>query len=77
MAKYVLHMYNNQPPVLLVYGMLSVSGGKQTLEEYFRLMNRQFTDHEWQTIRSGADDWAKIAMFTRHWVAGIIISRQF
>ncbi|XP_078721204.1 L-aminoadipate-semialdehyde dehydrogenase-phosphopantetheinyl transferase isoform X1 [Lampetra fluviatilis] len=41
--------------------------GRQTTEEFFRLMSRQFTPLEWRTIRSGGSDWEKLGLFYRHW----------
>ena len=34
----------------------------------FRLMRRQFTDHEWEAIRWPEDEWDQLAAFYRHWV---------
>lgn len=44
---------------------MEYKGGKQ-LCEFFRIMNRQFTTSEWQTINKG-DDNERIKMFTRLW----------
>ncbi|KAM9319474.1 L-aminoadipate-semialdehyde dehydrogenase-phosphopantetheinyl transferase [Gastrophryne carolinensis] len=41
--------------------------GSSSIQEFFRLMHRQFTDKEWYTIRSMAGDWAQLDMFYRHW----------
>ncbi|XP_044753855.1 L-aminoadipate-semialdehyde dehydrogenase-phosphopantetheinyl transferase [Coccinella septempunctata] len=44
---------------------MEYKGGKE-LSEFFRIMNRQFTSNEWQTINQGTDEY-KIKMFARHW----------
>ncbi|XP_018103788.1 L-aminoadipate-semialdehyde dehydrogenase-phosphopantetheinyl transferase isoform X1 [Xenopus laevis] len=41
--------------------------GSSSIEEFFRLMNRQFTEKEWNSIRSMNNDWARLDMFYRHW----------
>lgn len=41
-------------------------GGKN-LNEFFRLMSRQFSPFEWRTIRSGLTELEQMAMFNRHW----------
>ncbi|XP_053677141.1 L-aminoadipate-semialdehyde dehydrogenase-phosphopantetheinyl transferase [Anopheles nili] len=45
---------------------LEYSGGK-SLDEFFRLMTRNFSDDEWRYIRSRADDDAKLQAFMRNW----------
>lgn len=37
------------------------------LQEYFRLMNRQFAVSEWETIRGEPSDNLQLEMFYRHW----------
>lgn len=41
-------------------------GGKN-LNEFFRLMSRQFSAFEWGTIKSGCTELEQMAMFNRHW----------
>ncbi|XP_038673585.1 L-aminoadipate-semialdehyde dehydrogenase-phosphopantetheinyl transferase isoform X1 [Scyliorhinus canicula] len=41
--------------------------GSSSVTEFFRIMNRQFTDHEWNTIKMAGDEWAQLVMFHRHW----------
>ena len=37
------------------------------LSEFFRLMTKQFTDKEWQTIRKSGKDEQQLQTFFRHW----------
>jgi len=39
----------------------------ERLDEFFRLMRRQFTDAEWDTILGHPSDQTRIASFYRHW----------
>ncbi|XP_069747326.1 L-aminoadipate-semialdehyde dehydrogenase-phosphopantetheinyl transferase [Narcine bancroftii] len=41
--------------------------GSTSVKEFFRIMNRQFTDYEWNTINMAGDEWAQLDMFYRHW----------
>ncbi|XP_067842244.1 L-aminoadipate-semialdehyde dehydrogenase-phosphopantetheinyl transferase isoform X2 [Heptranchias perlo] len=41
--------------------------GSSSVAEFFRIMNRQFTDHEWNTINMAGDEWVQLDMFYRHW----------
>ncbi|XP_043547761.1 L-aminoadipate-semialdehyde dehydrogenase-phosphopantetheinyl transferase isoform X1 [Chiloscyllium plagiosum] len=41
--------------------------GSSSVAEFFRIMNRQFTDYEWKTIKMAGDEWAQLDMFYRHW----------
>ncbi|XP_078258631.1 L-aminoadipate-semialdehyde dehydrogenase-phosphopantetheinyl transferase [Rhinoraja longicauda] len=41
--------------------------GSTSVAEFFRIMKRQFTDHEWNTIHTAGDEWEKLDMFYRHW----------
>ncbi|XP_078401634.1 L-aminoadipate-semialdehyde dehydrogenase-phosphopantetheinyl transferase isoform X1 [Cetorhinus maximus] len=41
--------------------------GTSSVTEFFRIMNRQFTDHEWKIINMAGDEWAQLDMFYRHW----------
>uniref|UniRef100_UPI00398F0D13 L-aminoadipate-semialdehyde dehydrogenase-phosphopantetheinyl transferase isoform X2 n=1 Tax=Pristiophorus japonicus TaxID=55135 RepID=UPI00398F0D13 len=41
--------------------------GSSSVAEFFRIMNRQFTDHEWNTINMAGDEWAQLDMFYRYW----------
>ncbi|KAE8627598.1 hypothetical protein XENTR_v10007062 [Xenopus tropicalis] len=41
--------------------------GSGSIKEFFRLMDRQFTEKEWHSIRSMNSDWAQLDMFYRHW----------
>lgn len=45
---------------------IDYSGGK-TLEEFFRIMNRQFSQNEWIQIRDGFDERSKLTTFCRNW----------
>ncbi|KAG9331091.1 hypothetical protein JZ751_020264 [Albula glossodonta] len=41
--------------------------GSSSVSEFFRIMNRQFTDHEWTTIKASGPEWTQLGMFHRHW----------
>ncbi|CAM4549205.1 unnamed protein product [Leuciscus chuanchicus] len=41
--------------------------GSGSTQEFFRIMNRQFTDLEWKNIRTAGSDWDQLDMFYRHW----------
>lgn len=41
--------------------------GSSSVQEFFRIMNRQFTDLEWTNIRTAGSDWDQLHMFYRHW----------
>ncbi|XP_056613575.1 L-aminoadipate-semialdehyde dehydrogenase-phosphopantetheinyl transferase isoform X2 [Triplophysa dalaica] len=41
--------------------------GCSSVQEFFRIMNRQFTDLEWTNIRAAGSDWDQLDMFYRHW----------
>ncbi|KAG8452960.1 hypothetical protein GDO86_004677 [Hymenochirus boettgeri] len=41
--------------------------GSGSIEEFFRLMNRQFTEKEWVSIKSMNSNWDQLDMFYRHW----------
>lgn len=39
----------------------------KNIQEYFRVMNRQCADKEWETIKCEPDELSQIKMFYRHW----------
>ncbi|XP_069496824.1 L-aminoadipate-semialdehyde dehydrogenase-phosphopantetheinyl transferase isoform X2 [Ambystoma mexicanum] len=41
--------------------------GSGSIEEFFRIMNRQFTDTEWKSIKSMESEWTQLDTFYRHW----------
>lgn len=45
---------------------IEYAGGK-SLEDYFRIMKRQFSQTEWIQIRDGFNDGAKLTTFCRNW----------
>lgn len=45
---------------------MEYTGGK-SLTEYFRIMNRIFSQNEWQYIKSQRDDASKISAYMRNW----------
>jgi len=45
---------------------IEYSGGK-TVPEFFRAMTKQFSEKEWKTILSGADEKEQLHLFYRHW----------
>lgn len=42
--------------------------GSNSIPEFFRIMTRQFTAHEWSTIQSAGSERQQLAAFYRHWV---------
>ncbi|XP_062830652.1 L-aminoadipate-semialdehyde dehydrogenase-phosphopantetheinyl transferase [Anolis carolinensis] len=41
--------------------------GSGSIPEFFRIMNRQFTEEEWRTIKSMNNEWLQLDLFHRHW----------
>ncbi|XP_060090850.1 L-aminoadipate-semialdehyde dehydrogenase-phosphopantetheinyl transferase isoform X2 [Heteronotia binoei] len=41
--------------------------GSGSIPDFFRIMNRQFTEEEWRTITSMHNEWLQLDMFHRHW----------
>ncbi|XP_016107940.1 L-aminoadipate-semialdehyde dehydrogenase-phosphopantetheinyl transferase-like [Sinocyclocheilus grahami] len=41
--------------------------GSSSVQEFFCIMNRQFTDLEWTNIQKAGSDWDQLDMFYRHW----------
>ncbi|XP_032401238.1 L-aminoadipate-semialdehyde dehydrogenase-phosphopantetheinyl transferase isoform X1 [Xiphophorus hellerii] len=41
--------------------------GSNSIPEFFRIMTRQFTAHEWSTIQSAGSERQQLAAFYRHW----------
>nr|XP_015197204.1 PREDICTED: L-aminoadipate-semialdehyde dehydrogenase-phosphopantetheinyl transferase [Lepisosteus oculatus] len=41
--------------------------GSSTIADFFRIMTRQFTEHEWKVIKSAGNEWDQLHMFYRHW----------
>lgn len=42
--------------------------GSGSVPEFFRIMSRQFTAHEWSAIHSAGSEEQQLATFYRHWV---------
>lgn len=42
--------------------------GSSSVAEFFRIMTRQFTEHEWTVIQSAGSEVQQLAAFYRHWV---------
>lgn len=42
--------------------------GSSSVPEFFRVMTRQFTAHEWSVIQSAGSEVRQLAAFYRHWV---------
>lgn len=42
--------------------------GSSSVPEFFRIMSRHFTAHEWSTIHSAGSEEEQLAAFYRHWV---------
>ncbi|KAB5550081.1 hypothetical protein PHYPO_G00049610 [Pangasianodon hypophthalmus] len=47
--------------------MKTTRPGSSSVQEFFRVMKRQFTDFEWRTITSAQADWDQLHLFHRHW----------
>ncbi|XP_005474710.1 L-aminoadipate-semialdehyde dehydrogenase-phosphopantetheinyl transferase [Oreochromis niloticus] len=47
--------------------MKTAMPGSSSVPEFFRIMTRQFTAHEWSTIQSAASEHQQLAAFYRHW----------
>ncbi|XP_036393013.1 L-aminoadipate-semialdehyde dehydrogenase-phosphopantetheinyl transferase [Megalops cyprinoides] len=47
--------------------MKTAMPGSSTVSDFFRIMKRQFTDHEWTAIRAAGPEWTQLDMFHRHW----------
>ncbi|PWA20273.1 hypothetical protein CCH79_00003739 [Gambusia affinis] len=48
--------------------MKTTMPGSNSIPEFFRIMTRQFTAHEWSTIQSAGSERQQLAAFYRHWV---------
>uniref|UniRef100_A0A3Q2NUJ7 L-aminoadipate-semialdehyde dehydrogenase-phosphopantetheinyl transferase n=1 Tax=Fundulus heteroclitus TaxID=8078 RepID=A0A3Q2NUJ7_FUNHE len=49
--------------------MKTTMPGSSSIPEFFRIMTRQFTAHEWSTIQSAGSEHRQLAAFYRHWVS--------
>ncbi|KAM4742338.1 LOW QUALITY PROTEIN: L-aminoadipate-semialdehyde dehydrogenase-phosphopantetheinyl transferase [Anableps anableps] len=47
--------------------MKTTMPGSNSIPEFFRIMTRQFTAHEWSTIQSVGSEHQQLAAFYRHW----------
>lgn len=47
--------------------MKTTMPGSSSVPEFFRIMARQFTDHEWRVIQSAGSEVRQLAAFYRHW----------
>ncbi|XP_028320757.1 L-aminoadipate-semialdehyde dehydrogenase-phosphopantetheinyl transferase isoform X2 [Gouania willdenowi] len=47
--------------------MKTVMPGSSSVPEFFRIMTRQFTAHEWSSIQSAGSERQQLAAFYRHW----------
>ncbi|XP_038163627.1 L-aminoadipate-semialdehyde dehydrogenase-phosphopantetheinyl transferase isoform X1 [Cyprinodon tularosa] len=47
--------------------MKTTMPGSNSIPEFFRIMTRQFTAHEWSTIQSAGSEHQQLAAFYRHW----------
>ncbi|GAA6076504.1 L-aminoadipate-semialdehyde dehydrogenase-phosphopantetheinyl transferase, partial [Tachysurus ichikawai] len=47
--------------------MKTTRPGSSSVQEFFRIMNRQFTELEWRTIVSVQSEWDQLHLFYRHW----------
>ncbi|XP_070685739.1 L-aminoadipate-semialdehyde dehydrogenase-phosphopantetheinyl transferase [Pempheris klunzingeri] len=47
--------------------MKTTTPGSSSVPEFFRIMTRQFTAHEWSVIQSAGSEHQQLAAFYRHW----------
>ncbi|XP_063349313.1 L-aminoadipate-semialdehyde dehydrogenase-phosphopantetheinyl transferase [Pelmatolapia mariae] len=47
--------------------MKTTMPGSSSVPEFFRIMTRQFTAHEWSAIQSAGSEHQQLAAFYRHW----------
>ncbi|XP_053543401.1 L-aminoadipate-semialdehyde dehydrogenase-phosphopantetheinyl transferase [Ictalurus punctatus] len=47
--------------------MKTTRPGSSSVQDFFHVMKRQFTDFEWCTITSAQSDWDQLHLFYRHW----------
>ncbi|XP_060744008.1 L-aminoadipate-semialdehyde dehydrogenase-phosphopantetheinyl transferase [Tachysurus vachellii] len=47
--------------------MKTTRPGSGSVQEFFRIMKRQFTELEWRTIVSVPSEWDQLHLFYRHW----------
>ncbi|XP_071352755.1 L-aminoadipate-semialdehyde dehydrogenase-phosphopantetheinyl transferase isoform X2 [Trachinotus anak] len=47
--------------------MKTTMPGSSSVPEFFRIMTRQFTAHEWSVIQSASSEHQQLAAFYRHW----------
>lgn len=47
--------------------MKTAMPGSSSVPEFFRIMTRQFTAHEWSAIQSAGSEHQQLAAFYRHW----------
>ncbi|XP_070826924.1 L-aminoadipate-semialdehyde dehydrogenase-phosphopantetheinyl transferase [Chaetodon trifascialis] len=47
--------------------MKTTMPGSSSVPEFFRIMTRQFTAHEWSVIQSAGSEHQQLAAFYRHW----------
>ncbi|TRY81532.1 hypothetical protein DNTS_005816 [Danionella cerebrum] len=47
--------------------MKTTRPGSSSVQEFFRIMNRQFTELEWTRIQAAESDWERLHCFYRHW----------
>ncbi|XP_061074232.1 L-aminoadipate-semialdehyde dehydrogenase-phosphopantetheinyl transferase [Conger conger] len=47
--------------------MKTTMPGSSSVSEFFRIMRRQFTEHEWMTVRAAGPEWTQLDLFHRHW----------
>lgn len=55
-------------PLLFFSSPPSSPPGSSSVPEFFRIMTRQFTGHEWSVIQSAGSERQQLAAFYRHWV---------
>jgi len=49
-----------------------LAAGAKNVEQFFKTMRRQLTEHEWTVVKSTADEDSQLAAFYRHWVCAAI-----
>jgi len=48
--------------------MYLLAAGAKNVEQFFSMMSRQLTEHEWTVVKSAGDEDSQLATFYRHWV---------
>jgi len=53
--------------------MFLIAAGAKTVEQFFKTMSRQLTEHEWTVVKLAGDEESQLATFYRHWVCVYVV----